>query len=425
MCPIIYVISMTNTSRKLLSIIVLSILLVGVITTISYFLITYEKEDPGDRSIIIKSDADLISYSFPGNGTPENPFIIEEIKTENVTIEIENTSKYFIIRNCTLRAPACEWDYCYNPAIKLTNIADDTAIIINNTFNGPDYGIEIYRVSSADIIGNTFIDCWRGIDPSNCDKLLVQCNTFIQCNIGIEQAYSSYIDISDNFFIECNFGLCINSYNSLYSNNTFVNCGILILPLDIMYDNNSFENNTINGLKFGAFVSETNLEINKTEYGQIYLLNCTFVNISNQYMKSVSYGISMYLCSDINIFNCTFNMAGIFCDVTSNVNIARSLFTNDVAFLYIWGSDNLEISYNTFINASLYGIYLKYCNSLIHHNSFISNNVHAVDHGDSNIWYDTILLEGNYWDTWNGVGWYNIPGDANSSDQYPLSEPPV
>ncbi len=428
MCLIVYVISMTNISRKLISIIVLSILLVGVLTTISYFLITYEKEDPGDRSIIIKSDTDLISYGFPGDGTPENPYIIENLNIKQGNIEIGDTTKYLVVRNCFVSVPECIGFDCDPSSIELYENADGTVAIINNTITSPAAGIHILAVDSVLIKGNTFIECYKGIYISSGNNLTVQSNSFIRCDTGMNTGLSYISKMSDNSFIDCTRGMWVCSYNSLYVNNSFWNCRIICAsPLVILEQNNTFENNTINGLKFGCFLNEANLLLNAAQYGQIYLVNCSFVNITNQYTDSSYFHIYLYRCSNISIFNCTFSgiNTGITCDVVSNITLTRCLFINCSSPLYIYGSYNMELSYNQFSNSSNRGIYLKFSDCLIHHNSFISNNLHAEDNGDTNIWYDTILLEGNYWDTWNGVGSYNIPGDAMSNDPYPLSEPPV
>ena len=69
---------------------------------------------------------------------------------------------------------------------------------------------------------------------------------------------------------------------------------------------------------------------------------------------------------------------------------------------------------------------------IIHHNALIDNYLDGTSQArDSselddieNIWYDEILLEGNYWSDWvSGV--YYIDGSAGSVDPYPLSSNPL
>ncbi|MCK5409911.1 MAG: hypothetical protein KAJ30_06560, partial [Candidatus Heimdallarchaeota archaeon] len=55
--------------------------------------------------IYINELDDFIEYGFPGNGSEENPFIIENYEISNLDVHgiaIYNVDQYFIIRNCVL-----------------------------------------------------------------------------------------------------------------------------------------------------------------------------------------------------------------------------------------------------------------------------------------------------------------------------------
>jgi parallel beta-helix repeat protein len=87
-----------------------------------------------------------------------------------------------------------------------------------------------------------------------------------------------------------------------------------------------------------------------------------------------------------------------------------------------------NISFNIFQNTAEAAIDLSgssYFN--IHHNSFFFNNLESssqsIDNGQYNLWFDTVLLKGNYWNDYNDTGYYQIGGTANSTDPYPLTEP--
>jgi parallel beta-helix repeat protein len=84
-----------------------------------------------------------------------------------------------------------------------------------------------------------------------------------------------------------------------------------------------------------------------------------------------------------------------------------------------------------------YGIWLSPSskNNIIHHNDLIKNKMrlqkrNAYDKGTNNIWFNSTINEGNYWDDYtgsdnngDGIGDtpYNIP--LNSKDDYPLVNP--
>ena len=80
---------------------------------------------PHDR-ISITSDSEF--EVFPGSGTSEDPYLIDGYNittTSDEGIYIRGTTKYFIIRNCYVDAN----DY----GIYITDVADGTATVINNT----------------------------------------------------------------------------------------------------------------------------------------------------------------------------------------------------------------------------------------------------------------------------------------------------
>lgn len=99
--------------------------------------------------------------------------------------------------------------------------------------------------------------------------------------------------------------------------------------------------------------------------------------------------------------------------------------------------DSNSIKYNKIKNNEKYGVILSMCigggmSNHIHHNNFIDNNkgkVQASDGGGS-INYWNVSGEGNYWSDYKNIDNgkigdrpYNITGDSDSKDYYPLLEP--
>ena len=108
--------------------------------------------------ISITGDFGFDFYSFPGNGTKTNPYIIENL---NITylhkgIEIFDTTKHFIIRNCYIETG--------DSGIELNDNANGTATLINNTFVNNIRAMQLFGISGLTVINNTCYGNSMGID---------------------------------------------------------------------------------------------------------------------------------------------------------------------------------------------------------------------------------------------------------------------
>jgi len=124
------------------------------------------------EEIIILSDDDLISYNFPGNGTKEDPYIIENFNittTYNKAITISTTTLSIIIRDCYLSG--------HSYGIYISNVKDETVEIINNTCtNNIANGINIHYTSRTVVKNNTCTNNTKGMYFIYGDEVIVSNN---------------------------------------------------------------------------------------------------------------------------------------------------------------------------------------------------------------------------------------------------------
>ncbi len=313
--------------------------------------------------ILITSDSDF--GIFPGSGTAEDPYRIEGyniVETNDIGITIIDTTKYFSISNCYIDTG--------KHGIYTHGIAEGTATIVNNTFINGDCGIVMFFSSGATINNNT-------------------CNN----NNGI---------------------VLLSSSGATINNNTFYNSGLRIHDSSVEnYITYTVKNNWVNDKPLGFY---TNLEKDtfyEPVYGQLILINCVEMVISNQELSNTLIGLLLYRCE--------------------NVNITNNVCTNNSNYgIWLRYSDSCLITHNLLQENEEYGVVLGLDsdNNLIHHNNFVDNNLgglhgnsQAYDDGTNNYWYDTETSEGNYWSDWSGTGTYSIDSSASSEDIYPLNEP--
>lgn len=426
--------------------------------------------------INIDSDEDFALYASLGNGTEENPYIIENYNIQSIYsfgISIEYTTMHFVIRNCVITAAR-------DRGILLDHVGTNRAKIINNKIEGDiSVGVVVYAAANTIIANNVFLNNGLGIWIESSINSVIANNTFSV--YGIHVYFDELSDISD----------CLS------------------------YD---VYNNTVNGKEIGWSKNQSDFEFNNSDYEQLFFVNCTNITIRNQQPSSMTkyfVGIGLYYCQNVNI---TENRCGIDSIYGSRINIIDNYFTdtslrmsctttvniennsNKEGFfsIYLTGVNSANIKNNAFglreycnslylvecfdctiennriFNSGENGLSLYYCDSLlirdneiyeseinglymretvncqIYHNIFARNKVYGIsvqessannvfysnilsanrisgtsqasDGGANNYWYNTSSNTGNYWDDWSGSGAYSIDGTAGSSDPYPLSD---
>ncbi|MFX0071324.1 MAG: Loki-CTERM sorting domain-containing protein, partial [Candidatus Hermodarchaeota archaeon] len=125
------------------------------------------------------------------------------------------------------------------------------------------------------------------------------------------------------------------------------------------------------------------IPVNFTNPGQIILLNCSYSNIKDIEVSQCSIGIGLYYSDNntISLINTTFN---------------------SYSGIYIYQSDKNNITESIIEGNGIYGIYISSLsdNNSIYSNSFIGNQINAMNYGGDNKWDNGSI--GNYWDDYTG-----------------------
>ncbi len=238
---------------------------------------TLNSLDSDNCVIYINSDQDLINYSFPGSGSENDPYHIENLlisTTKDYGIYLENTTKYVLIQNCYI--------YAHYRAIEIYNTTENTITIKNNTCSSNNYfGIFVGKSPYIKILKNIIYNCYYAIHFNDSPHALVANNTLFNniCCIRVEyrSPYSrilennitnnyeviyltnsgGYFLIKDNLIVNNNFGILLSSFLGPYYpdfcsiiHNLIEGTkwyGLLIDSNDNTIFHNSFVNNHLEG----------------------------------------------------------------------------------------------------------------------------------------------------------------------------------
>ncbi|MHA1166919.1 MAG: NosD domain-containing protein [Candidatus Hodarchaeales archaeon] len=398
--------------------------------------------------VSITSDADFVSLGCSGDGSSENPYIIEDYRietSEEKAISISSTSSYFVIRNCFLVANA--------RGIDISDVADGTATVINNTCSDSVYGMYIWSTTDVAVSNNDLINNDYGLFIHSCPNSNVTSNNCFDNDRGILLRYSP---------------------SSNVINNTFTNDGGLDFDETSVndYQSNTVDNNTVNGKEFGYLVEQANTTISDPKFGQLFLIGCSNVTVTNQQLinvslgmrlrygngniitnnsiTSISMGIRLDWETDTKICNNTikggytpiYNRVSSWTVISNNTCYGGSngviVTSSDYPFIFNntcmennHGINLLYVNHGVIVNNTLskntgYGVYIDSSsndNNTICSNIFNQNNpggCQAFDQGSNNHWYNSSTNTGNYWSNYVGTGSYSMDGAANSYDPFPM-----
>ncbi len=163
-----------------------------------------------------------------------------------------------------------------------------------------------------------------------------------------------------------------------------------------------------------------------TEYGVGIGITSTFHSIiKGNSIKRGTVGINVYSSGEILVENnsITQSMEGLFLS-----NVKRSVVTrNEIVScagngIAVYWSYRVNFTRNVIWDNAGYGIKFESDsdNCMVYHNEIGKNYMgNAYDDGIDNIWDDSEGF-GNYWSDYNASGKYEILGDANSVDNYPM-----
>jgi len=328
-----------------------------------------------------------------GTGSLNDPYVIENLSidgnNQTTCIEIHNSDKVLIIRNCTVFNSRSESDP--GAGIWLENVTN--SILSNNECFENAYGIFMEQCSYNTITENTASNnAWAGIHIFQCINNTIS-NNIANNNVGVEFEsigiclwLCDFNNVSENVANYNKYGIWLSSQVTIWGSH-----------------NNTISNNT-------ASYNEVVIVL----YG---ILGRCYDNLvsGNIVSNNLNYGIRV-----------SRSPQNIFCKNTIEDN------ENDGIYLYK-ESHNNTISENIIKNNGQIGLKIgnqSYWN-LIYYNCFIGNNLNAQDDGTENEWDNGI--SGNYWDNYtgsdtddDGIGEtpYDVPPVGGSVDNFPLMKCP-
>jgi parallel beta-helix repeat protein len=241
--------------------------------------------------------------------------------------------------------------------------------ILNNNISLNQEGITLIDTTDSHIFGNNITqNVWNGINFHGAENCEIAHNAIANNqHHGIESYDSTDNKIENNSISEnYNYGIRLYQSDSHYIvNNTFLNDGIFLAKGGLIHRSHIIsEDNLINGKPLIFLKNNSSLEINGLLIGQLIILNCTLINITNLTIDNTDIGIEVYLSSEILIEsnNISQNIYGVFADRSSDTFIRNNTLDNNRASGIYFTRSRENFIEEHYISNNEYGIYLYYQN---------------------------------------------------------------
>ncbi|OLS32236.1 MAG: hypothetical protein HeimAB125_11000 [Candidatus Heimdallarchaeota archaeon AB_125] len=380
--------------------------------------------------MVIDYDSDFEAYGFPGDGSPGDPYRIENY---NITTTSDSclsfggyTTKHFIIQNCYLKT-----DTNYTITIgKHKNLHDGSFRIEGNDIESSSGGGLIINGSlDSGAYSNSIVSFDAGIEIKDSNFTYVKGNT-ISASTAIRLTNSHGASVIQNNCNESTEGgiYLVNSNDAIVTGN---NCSLLRVDGSL---GGKIEENYIVDIDGGIDIRDSDFTYVKGNTVQantaIRLNNSSSAQLINNICdKNAEVGIKLTDSNDAVITgnNCSNNGdSGIRTEMSLNLIVTYNYLADNFFGMRIISSSESLITNNHFESNIGYGLSMQSSTGLnkIYHNAFYDNNLGGSQASDDvgDQWYNEVLNEGNFWNDWSGTvsAHYTIDGAAGSEDLYPL-----
>jgi parallel beta-helix repeat protein len=313
-------------------------------------------------------------------------------------------------------------------------------VILANCNGGTIQGLYLQKTNAAILMGfsqkitirnNHLTRNDYGIYASNACYNVITKNIFTyNHNRGIELWDSSYNRVIDNTLDYNTYGGIglTASFNNVVSRNVVKNgdvgIGLYIMQYLLLASyNNIISENVLGNNNMGIFVggSFNNIVTSNTATNNLYgvFLDTSHDNVvTKNIITSNNDGITLR-------------------EATSNTITSNFIIDNIQDGIRIRDGSCYNVIFENAIEANYRGIDLRNSwnsctNNIIYHNNFKENSYKNAYDYYTNFWYNEVLGHGNYWDDYDGIDEdgdgigdtpYDIPGQGNNQDIYPLMKP--
>jgi len=217
------------------------------------------------------------------------------------------------------------------------------------------------------------------------DNVINNCSGGIECGGGYAGSGNNHV--INNILSNNGIGIEVCSIQNIISDNVLINNGLIILyPWSFSNYHNSIMNNTVNGHPLMYLEKTSDINIT-TQVGQVILVDCENISITNQYIHNASSGINIWNSTNCSISNSliehnAYFFGGIFLSNTSGITMKNNTISdNQIGITQVKSQGNI-IKRCNIKNSNITNIILIVSqNSTIQDNKLVTNGIYFLPSG--------------------------------------------
>jgi parallel beta-helix repeat protein len=346
----------------------------------------------------IIGNEDFTDQGWPGNGTADSPFLIENlnITTSNSTgIRIVNVTVHFVIFRCLLVAVG---DY-YDPLIELERVSNGR--VEECTIIDANIGAMLSHSSNSSFSRNTVINCWHGVFVSGGRNISIFLNEITRSRAsGVILEGMTRGEILNNSFSNNVRGIGIWTSDTTIAGNEFVNdstgIGAIVMgSTKLLIHDNRFLNISDVGISVESIEAGYAAPNPEHDPPPIYTV------LSNNLFSDSEYGFIAFIGGPVLFANNHIERCGV--------------------GIYLPYTKGNRIVNNSVVDSLRYGIWLENAHlNTVYGNTISGSGIgNALDNDTGFNTWDNGIDTGNTWSNYNGTSVYVIDGDSSSIDRWP------
>ena len=301
--------------------------------------------------IRIERDSDFGTEGWPGNGTINGPYVIENllITGEHHAIYVANTSAHFMIRDCwIIESQICgiEFNHVSNGTIEgcHMSLADVNMLLSESS------GCTVYNNS---IMGGGLIQA-IGLKLVASNRTYVTSNSFEMIDLALQLEHSNGLHFSGNRVFQCGNGLLVSfSEDCLFSRNLATECGFSPYQPSTTVAIGSHLSSVYSPTGFAfEFTSSSKLVVQNNTFQWTQniipmsrLLNCSRISLLGNNMTYNTGGLSIVASFSVELRGNTIHHSLRF-DSSTNCSLIDNCLSDGVLFMKTVPSSLNELFYS-------------------------------------------------------------------------------